>query len=187
MSYLVHEILSTTVGDANLDRVFDSSDLVQVFVAGEYEDNVIGNSGWADGDWDCDGDFTTSDLVAAFQDGGYVAAAIPASSRAEFDADSADRSLASPAFLSEIAATERVTAEAPVGQVEADASAPRPTASAADVPLTSMRRIDPLACDRIWESGPIATGASTAEDGPNGVVLDEPERFTIDDLLRVGR
>ena len=64
-------ILGSTYGDANLDGSFDSSDLVQVFAQGEYEDAVDGNSGWADGDWDCDGEFSTSDLVLAFQTGDY--------------------------------------------------------------------------------------------------------------------
>ena len=62
-------------GDANLDGSFDSRDLVAVFQSAEYEDQVTGNSGWADGDWNCDGDFTTGDLVAAFESGQYSAAA----------------------------------------------------------------------------------------------------------------
>jgi hypothetical protein len=68
---LVERILNTFFGDANLDGVFDSSDFVQVFQRGEYEDGVEDNSGWADGDWDGDGEFGTSDLVLAFQKGGY--------------------------------------------------------------------------------------------------------------------
>ena len=59
-------------GDANLDMQFDSRDLVQVFVAAEYEDEIQGNSVWATGDWNADGEFTSRDLVFAFQDGGYV-------------------------------------------------------------------------------------------------------------------
>jgi len=70
---LLNEILQTKHGDANLDRQFDSSDLVAVFQAGLYEDTVALNAGWATGDWNCDGEFTTADLVAAFQSGGYVA------------------------------------------------------------------------------------------------------------------
>ncbi len=61
----------TYFGDANLDGEFNSADLVQVFQAGEYEDGMENNSGWADGDWDGDGDFTSGDLVLAFQDGAY--------------------------------------------------------------------------------------------------------------------
>ncbi|MEZ6119495.1 MAG: serine hydrolase [Pirellulaceae bacterium] len=72
MDVLVHDILRTRYGDANLDGVVDSSDLVQIFRAGEYEDRAVGNSTWAEGDFDCDGEFTTSDLVKLFADGGYV-------------------------------------------------------------------------------------------------------------------
>ncbi|MEZ6121293.1 MAG: CotH kinase family protein [Pirellulaceae bacterium] len=63
-------------GDANRDGVFNSSDLVLVFAAGEFEDAILGNSTWEEGDWNQDGEFTTADLVAAFQQGNYVAAAI---------------------------------------------------------------------------------------------------------------
>ena len=61
-----------SVGDANLDGVFDSSDLVQMFQAGEYENDVAGDSVWADGDFNGDGEFDSSDLVLAFQAGTYV-------------------------------------------------------------------------------------------------------------------
>ncbi|MCA9196548.1 MAG: lamin tail domain-containing protein, partial [Planctomycetales bacterium] len=63
------------IGDSNLDGIFNSGDLVAIFVAGEYEDGVALNSGWGEGDWNGDGDFTTLDLVTAFQEGTYVAAA----------------------------------------------------------------------------------------------------------------
>ena len=75
LNHLVHDALRTTYGDANLDGVFDSSDLIKVFVAGEYEDEIPGNSTWDEGDWNCDGNFNTLDLVYAFQDGGYVSTA----------------------------------------------------------------------------------------------------------------
>lgn len=65
------------VGDSNGDGRFDSSDLVAVFIAGEYEDNLPGNSTFAEGDWNGDGDFTTADLVYAFEVGGYQFAAQP--------------------------------------------------------------------------------------------------------------
>ena len=64
---LIYDLMNTRYGDSNLDGVFDSSDLVQVFIVGEYEDDVEGNSTWADGDWNCDGEFDTRDLVFAFQ------------------------------------------------------------------------------------------------------------------------
>jgi hypothetical protein len=73
--YMIHDILHTHLGDANLDVVFNSSDLVLIFQAGEYEDEIAGNSTWADGDWNGDGEFTTADLVAALQDGPFMAAA----------------------------------------------------------------------------------------------------------------
>ncbi|MFC1757737.1 FG-GAP-like repeat-containing protein [Planctomycetota bacterium] len=59
------------IGDSNGDGIFNSSDLILVFVAAEYEDDIDGNSTFAEGDWDGDGDFTSSDLIAAFQDGSY--------------------------------------------------------------------------------------------------------------------
>ena len=71
LSLMIEGVLKTTFGDANLDGVFNSTDLVLIFQQGEYEDGIEDNSSWADGDWDCDGDFTTSDLVAAFQAGKY--------------------------------------------------------------------------------------------------------------------
>jgi hypothetical protein len=67
----VHDLANTYFGDANLDGEFNSTDLVFVFGAGEYEDNIDRNSTWSTGDWTGDGEFTTSDLVLAFQDGGY--------------------------------------------------------------------------------------------------------------------
>ena len=67
----VHDVLGTWIGDSNLDGEFNSTDFVVVFSAGEYEDDVDGNSTWADGDWNGDGDFNSSDFVAAFSDGGY--------------------------------------------------------------------------------------------------------------------
>jgi hypothetical protein len=70
---LIDNILGTTFGDANLDSVFNSSDLVSVFQVAEYEDSPIGNSTWSEGDWDGDGEFATSDLVIAFQRGGFAA------------------------------------------------------------------------------------------------------------------
>ncbi|MCA9149066.1 MAG: hypothetical protein KDA92_07205 [Planctomycetales bacterium] len=69
--YLVHDLMHTHYGDVNLDGQFGSSDLISVFVAGQYEDGVDGNSTWRTGDWNGDQEFDTSDLVLAFQDGGY--------------------------------------------------------------------------------------------------------------------
>ena len=65
------DILNSYVGDANLDRQFDSGDLVLVLQAGVYEDSVAMNATWEAGDWNGDGEFDSSDLVFALQDGGY--------------------------------------------------------------------------------------------------------------------
>jgi hypothetical protein len=77
MDYLVHQILGTTYGDANMDGIFNSADLVQIFASGEYEDAIDDNSQWAEGDFDCNGDFDSSDIVQAMQGGGYSSAALP--------------------------------------------------------------------------------------------------------------
>ena len=63
--------LTRAAGDSNRDGVFDSSDLVVVFAAGEYEDSISGNSTFETGDWNGDGEFTSSDLVFAFRFGAY--------------------------------------------------------------------------------------------------------------------
>ncbi len=68
---LVHAIADSWYGDTDWDGHFNSSDLVRVFAAGEYEDLLADNSTWAEGDWNGDRDFATDDLVFAFQDGGY--------------------------------------------------------------------------------------------------------------------
>ena len=72
----VHDLKKTSFGDANLNGLFDSADLVNVFRAGEYDDDIALNSTWATGDWNGDGDFDSGDLVTAFQDGGYVQGAV---------------------------------------------------------------------------------------------------------------
>lgn len=67
----VTDVADTFFGDANLDGEFNSSDLVLVLQAAEYEDDIELNSTWATGDWDGDLEFTTGDLVKALQGGGY--------------------------------------------------------------------------------------------------------------------
>jgi hypothetical protein len=56
-------------GDSNLDREFNSSDLVMVFVEGKYETGEA--AGWEQGDWSGDGLFDSNDLVHAFTNGNY--------------------------------------------------------------------------------------------------------------------
>ncbi len=70
--HLIEVEFSTSIGDANLDLIFDSSDLVSVFQAGTYEDKTPNGSTWKTGDWNCDGNFNSSDLVTAFQRGRYA-------------------------------------------------------------------------------------------------------------------
>lgn len=77
VDFLVKTILQSRAGDANLDGIFNSQDLVYVFQQGEYEDQLPRNSGWADGDWNGDGEFTSADLVQAFAEGAYTAEASP--------------------------------------------------------------------------------------------------------------
>ncbi|MCA9215525.1 MAG: VCBS repeat-containing protein [Planctomycetales bacterium] len=67
---LLHE--TRLIGDVNDDGRFDSTDLMMVFAAGEYEDGIARNSTFIEGDWNGDGEFDTSDIVAAFQAGNFV-------------------------------------------------------------------------------------------------------------------
>jgi hypothetical protein len=71
LSFLVNDVLKTWIGDANLDGEFNTTDLVEIFQAAEYEDEIPRNSTWAEGDWNGDQDFTTRDLVYAFQGAGF--------------------------------------------------------------------------------------------------------------------
>jgi hypothetical protein len=77
-TYWVNTLANTYFGDANLNKEFNSSDFVEVFQAGQYEDAAALNSTWATGDWNGDGDFTSGDFVTAFQEGGYEAGPRPA-------------------------------------------------------------------------------------------------------------
>lgn len=65
----IKDLAHTWFGDSNLDGEFNSSDLVAVFEAGKYEQDVVAR--WSEGDWNGDGRFGTGDLVTAFEDGGY--------------------------------------------------------------------------------------------------------------------
>jgi hypothetical protein len=69
--YLVRVTLQTRRGDANLDRIVNSHDLVQVFAAGKYNRSGQGTASWGEGDWNCDGIFDSADLVLMFI-GGYT-------------------------------------------------------------------------------------------------------------------
>ncbi|MCA9214139.1 MAG: hypothetical protein KDB27_13800 [Planctomycetales bacterium] len=65
------DFLHVPVGDANLSGVFNGSDLIEIFTAAEYDDEIPGNSSRAEGDWNCDAEFDSSDLLRAFQAGRY--------------------------------------------------------------------------------------------------------------------
>ena len=69
---------ANVIGDSNGDGVFDSADMLLVFQAGEYEDDVPMNSTFAEGDWDGDGDFTTRDIVWVFMHGVFDRAGLAA-------------------------------------------------------------------------------------------------------------
>ena len=73
--HLIWNLLETRPGDSNLDRVFDSDDLIRT---SEYDDGIADNSTWAEGDWNGDGDFDSSDLILAFKIGQYVPNGKPA-------------------------------------------------------------------------------------------------------------
>jgi hypothetical protein len=68
-SIWVHDHAITWFGDADVNGEFNSSDMVQVFAAGKYENGE--DAGWSEGDWDGNGLFDSSDMVTAFVDGGY--------------------------------------------------------------------------------------------------------------------
>ncbi len=94
--YLIRQILETDYGDANLDGVIDSTDLVDMFRAGEYADSLEDNSTWSTGDFNCDGDFDSSDLVLMFRSGSYTddaAASRPAGLNAIAAAIAAEESI----------------------------------------------------------------------------------------------
>ena len=71
LEFWVHDLKNSFFGDSDLDGDFDSTDLVMVFTAAQYEDSVAFNSTWATGDWNGDGDFGSRDLIAAFQEAAF--------------------------------------------------------------------------------------------------------------------
>ncbi len=59
----------TCIGDVNLDGIFDSSDLIQLFQQVAYESGELAL--WTQGDWNGDCKFDSGDLLVAFQAGCY--------------------------------------------------------------------------------------------------------------------
>lgn len=71
LAYLMTDLLRSSIGDANLDGQFSSSDFVRVFQQGKYESTTAAPATWNDGDWNGDSKFNSGDLVVAFQLGRY--------------------------------------------------------------------------------------------------------------------
>lgn len=71
--HLIDRVLGTSPGDANLDGVFDTDDLLDVFAESRFEDGIVNNATWATGDWNCDGEFDSNDLLDAFAAGRFLA------------------------------------------------------------------------------------------------------------------
>ncbi len=69
--FWIEALKNTYLGDSNLDGEFNTGDLLAVFTAGEFEDDLVGNSTWATGDWNGDTEFGTGDLIAAFVADGF--------------------------------------------------------------------------------------------------------------------
>lgn len=67
--HLVQDLIGTTYGDANLDLIFDSTDLVLISQAGKYETGQY--AGWQEGDFNADRLFASDDLTLALQTGAY--------------------------------------------------------------------------------------------------------------------
>ncbi len=74
-AFWVGDLKQTWFGDSDLNLLFDTGDMVQVFVNGKYETGE--ESGWEDGDWNGDGRFSSDDMVTAFIGGGYEAGGLP--------------------------------------------------------------------------------------------------------------
>lgn len=121
---LVNFFMGTSLGDVNLDRRFDSRDLIQVLQAGEYEDAHENNSTWAEGDWNGDGDFDALDLVLALQTGKYIETPVAAVA-VERSIDGVQQMAIAVAALSAPGGwqdDELTEAESPVSQTSHDAT-----------------------------------------------------------------
>lgn len=72
-SYWIHTIMGTNFGDANLDKIFDSQDMVLAISGGKYEADSLAT--WSEGDFDGNLLFNTNDMILALQTGTYETAA----------------------------------------------------------------------------------------------------------------
>jgi hypothetical protein len=73
-TFWVETIMVHAAGDANLDGIINSADLVQALSFGTYEDQTVANATWESGDWNGDREFDSGDLIAMFKSGRYTAA-----------------------------------------------------------------------------------------------------------------
>jgi hypothetical protein len=72
----VNDLKNTWIGDANLDLVFNTTDLVQIFAGGKYETGQTAT--WGEGDFTGDMNFDGQDFVAIFSNGPDVPPIRPA-------------------------------------------------------------------------------------------------------------
>ena len=56
-------------GECRSEQEINSNDLIAIMAAGQYEDDLLGNSTWEEGDWNGDGDYDSADFVIALQTG----------------------------------------------------------------------------------------------------------------------
>jgi hypothetical protein len=69
VTYWIGDLFNSYQGDLNLDKEFNSADLVDMLAAGTYEVDVA--SKWSTGDFNGDGRTNSADLVTALAGGGY--------------------------------------------------------------------------------------------------------------------
>jgi D-alanyl-D-alanine carboxypeptidase len=105
LDILVLDVLDVPYGDANLDGLFNSTDLIKMFQAGKYENPRASNATWGEGDFNQDGFFTSDDIILAFRGGAYTTAGAVAASR---DARLLERPTAEDKSLLELGTDEQV-------------------------------------------------------------------------------
>jgi hypothetical protein len=161
MVFLIEDVIGTSIGDVDFDGVFDSHDLVLLFQLNEFEDGVVGNSTYLDGDWDLDGEFTSQDLLFALSRGGYTAqrAAAPAATPA--------------AQVAAAVATE-------LHRMPDVPSRPRADVAVAGPLESDRRRLDWAPHDQIFaEYGEPLESLSSPDDASFDALADELDRLRI--------
>ena len=147
MDYLVQDIMGTNYGDANLDRLVNTDDLVHMFIAGEYLDGDNNNSGWSEGDFNFDQDFNQEDLVKMFVSGAYMAPA---------------------AVSAEQLASAQVETESPAADETSDTDS-APTNGAES--HAEKRQLIAMATDSVFGEAP--SSSDDADESPSDEELDE--------------